>query len=274
MSRYQGRHRAQHASSAGRGRHRAQSVAGAQRYKIALPAAGLLMTAAGVSAGFAASASTPQAHESAAAPQPADVAIPEPIVARTLPGVVSRSEKRTPAATASTSATTPTPKPRTATQPKHTHTRAATAATQAPVSRPAVDTKWTCAIAGCGGTFTSGFGPRFSPGGIGSTYHLGDDFATPIGTGLHALQHGTVTSAGWSGGSGLRIEIDFGDGVSAVYAHLSSINVAAGQTVAAGQVIGASGNTGNSTGPHLHLEIHLGGVPIDPAPWLRMHGIF
>lgn len=145
---------------------------------------------------------------------------------------------------------------------------------RAPATRPAIGTGWTCAIAGCGGQFTSGFGGRTSPGGIGSTYHQGDDFATPIGTSLRALHHGTVTAAGWAGGLGLRVEVDFGGGVSAVYGHLSSVQVTVGQSVSAGQVIAASGNTGNSTGPHLHLEIHLGGVPVDPAPWLRAHGIF
>ncbi|MDQ2852926.1 MAG: M23 family metallopeptidase, partial [Actinomycetota bacterium] len=127
---------------------------------------------------------------------------------------------------------------------------------------------WVCAISGCGGTFTSPFGSRWG------TTHLGDDFSTPVGTPLHALNRATVTAAGMYGGMGNRVELDFGNGVSAVYAHMSSISVSPGQQLSAGQLIGLSGNTGHSTGPHLHLEIHLGSVPVDPAPWLRAHGIF
>lgn len=131
-----------------------------------------------------------------------------------------------------------------------------------------------CAIAGCGATFTSGYGSRVSPGGIGSTYHQGNDFAAPTGTPVRALHDGVVTAAGWNGGEGLRVAIDFGNGASAVYAHLSRQLVTVGARVSAGQVVAHSGNTGHSTGPHLHLEIHVGGAAIDPMPWLWARGIF
>jgi Membrane proteins related to metalloendopeptidases len=131
-----------------------------------------------------------------------------------------------------------------------------------------------CAIADCGRTFTSGYGTRVSPGGIGSTYHRGDDFAAAIGTPVRAMHDAVVSAAGWNGGEGLRVALDFGQGTSAVYAHLSQHVVAAGDRVSAGQVIAYSGNTGHSTGPHLHLEIHHGGLAIDPRPWLRARGIF
>lgn len=139
-------------------------------------------------------------------------------------------------------------------------------------SPPASD--WVCGIADCGRTFTSGYGARVSPGGIGSTYHRGDDFAAAIGTPVRAMNDGVVSAAGWNGGEGLRVALDFGQGTSAVYAHLSRHVVAAGGRVSAGQVIAYSGNTGHSTGPHLHLEIHRGGLAIDPTPWLRARGIF
>lgn len=131
-----------------------------------------------------------------------------------------------------------------------------------------------CPIAGCGGRFTSGFGARSSPGGIGSTNHKGDDFATPIGTPLRAVHSGTVVAVGWYGGFGMRVEIDLGGGTSVIYGHMSAFSATVGEQVSPGEVIGYSGNTGNSTGPHLHFEVHIGGVAIDPAPWLRARGIF
>lgn len=127
---------------------------------------------------------------------------------------------------------------------------------------------WTCAIASCGGNFTSPFGARWG------REHLGDDFSVPVGTPLRSLNSATVVAAGVYGGMGNRVELDFGNGITGVYAHMSSISVSVGQTLSAGDSIGLSGNTGNSTGPHLHLEIHINGTPIDPAPWLRAHGIF
>ncbi|MBB2892055.1 murein DD-endopeptidase MepM/ murein hydrolase activator NlpD [Flexivirga oryzae] len=91
---------------------------------------------------------------------------------------------------------------------------------------------------------------------------------------MRALHDGVVSAAGWNGGAGLRVAIELGNGTSAIYAHLSRQLVAPGARVSAGQVVAYSGNTGNSTGPHLHLEIHTGGAAIDPLPWLRTRGIF
>lgn len=146
-----------------------------------------------------------------------------------------------------------------------------------PTKKPSPPVKpqnpWTCAVAGCAGPVTSGFGARVSPGGIGSTYHEGDDFAVAWGTSLHAMHTGTVVSAGWLGGLGNHVTIDYGNGVRSVYGHMSSIHVRPGQWLARGQSVGYSGSTGNSTGPHLHLEIHLNGVAINPAPWLQAHGV-
>lgn len=126
--------------------------------------------------------------------------------------------------------------------------------------------KWVMPIAGA--TFTSGYGMRWG------RMHEGDDFATPVGTPLAAMSTGTVTFAGQESGYGNKVEIEYWDGTVSYYAHMNSITVSVGQQVAPGDVVGSSGNTGHSTGPHLHLEIHPdGGGAVDPAPWLRDHGL-
>ena len=110
---------------------------------------------------------------------------------------------------------------------------------------------------------TSGFGFRWG------RLHAGEDFAAPVGTDLVAMSTGTVIFAGQQSGYGNLIQIRYWDGTVAYYAHMSRISAREGQRVAPGQVVGQSGNTGHSTGPHLHLEIHPhGGRPVDPLPWL------
>ncbi|MBP3506746.1 MAG: M23 family metallopeptidase [Lachnospiraceae bacterium] len=112
------------------------------------------------------------------------------------------------------------------------------------------------------GTLTSGFGPRWG------TIHKGIDWGVPVGTACRASRAGTVVSAGWSGGYGYCVVIDHGDGVRTRYAHLSSIQVSNGQYVEQGQVIALTGNTGNSTGPHIHFEIIVNGTAVNPANYL------
>ncbi|MFI8372368.1 M23 family metallopeptidase [Streptomyces sp. NPDC085466] len=107
-----------------------------------------------------------------------------------------------------------------------------------------------------------------------SGYHTGLDFAAPTGTPLKAVHGGTITSAGWSGSYGYRIVLQLEDGTEVWYCHLSSMTVAAGQTVTTGETIGRVGATGNVTGPHLHMEVHTpDGSGIDPAEWLRSKGL-
>lgn len=118
------------------------------------------------------------------------------------------------------------------------------------------------------GTLTSGFGGRNSPGGIGSTNHEGLDIAVPEGTPIRAAKGGTVIMASYNGGYGNYTCIDHGSGLSTCYAHQSSFAVSAGQRVSQGQVIGYSGNTGASTGPHLHFEVRINGVAQDPTAYL------
>jgi len=118
------------------------------------------------------------------------------------------------------------------------------------------------------GTITSGFGARSSPGGIGTTYHEGIDIAVPEGTPVRAAASGTVIMASYNGGYGNYTCVDHGSGLSTCYAHQSSFAVSSGQSVSQGDVIGYSGNTGSSTGPHLHFEVRINGVAQDPLGYL------
>lgn len=120
-----------------------------------------------------------------------------------------------------------------------------------------------------GGRISSYFGYRKSPGGFGSTYHKGIDWATPIGTPIMASCGGMVTQAGWSGGYGYCIVLKHPDGKQTRYAHLSRVGVSVGQQVGQGQTIGYSGNSGNSTGPHLHFEIIVGGNQVNPFDYIN-----
>ncbi|MGV9564143.1 transglycosylase family protein [Streptomyces sp. NPDC003480] len=107
-------------------------------------------------------------------------------------------------------------------------------------------------------------------------YHTGVDFPVPTGTSVKAVAAGHVVSAGWGGSFGYQVVIRHADGHYTQYAHLSAISVRDGQGVAAGQRIGRSGSTGNSTGPHLHFEVRTGpefGSDIDPVAYLRAGGL-
>lgn len=115
---------------------------------------------------------------------------------------------------------------------------------------------------------SSEFGGRESPGGIGSTNHKGRDYAASAGTSILAAAGGTVTTVSYIYYRGNYIQINHGGGLSTLYQHCSAIYASAGQSVSAGQVIAAVGSTGNSTGPHLHFEVWVNGVPVDPRLYL------
>ena len=115
---------------------------------------------------------------------------------------------------------------------------------------------------------TSKFGGRNSPGGIGSTNHKGVDIGTPMGTPVLAAKSGTVTWASSYSGYGECVIINHGNGNSTLYGHLSSYAVKTNDKVTQGQVIAYSGNTGNSTGPHLHFGVMEGNAWVDPLNYL------
>ncbi|WP_432184228.1 M23 family metallopeptidase [Streptomyces tendae] len=118
-------------------------------------------------------------------------------------------------------------------------------------------------------------------GGMWAHKHSGQDFAVPIGTNVVAAHGGTVVKAGGNGAGdgpayGNAIVIKHGNGTYSQYAHLSKINVKVGQIVKTGQSIAKSGNTGNSSGPHLHFEIRTTpnyGSAVDPVAFLRGKGV-
>jgi murein DD-endopeptidase MepM/ murein hydrolase activator NlpD len=112
------------------------------------------------------------------------------------------------------------------------------------------------------GPVTSGFGYRWG------RLHAGIDIAVPTGTGVRAAASGSVAIAGWVGGYGNYICIQHAGALSTCYGHNTSLNVSVGQSVSQGQIIAASGNTGNSTGPHVHFETRINGNPVDPMGYL------
>lgn len=120
-----------------------------------------------------------------------------------------------------------------------------------------------------GGSLSSGFGSRSAPTKGASTNHKGVDWATPIGTTVYASNAGTVSFAGWASGYGYAVYINHADGRQTRYGHLSKVLVSAGQTVAQGERIALSGNTGRSTGPHVHFEIRINGTAVNPLKYLE-----
>ena len=115
------------------------------------------------------------------------------------------------------------------------------------------------------GTITSRFGAKSS---IRSSDHTGLDIGAPVGTPVKVAASGTVTFAGYKGSYGYLVVVSHGNGIETYYGHCSKLYVSVGQTVSQGEVISAVGNTGNSTGPHLHLEVRVNGVAYNPQNYL------
>ena len=119
-----------------------------------------------------------------------------------------------------------------------------------------------------GAPLGSPYGMRIDPLTGGGGFHPGVDFEASAGTPIHAAGAGLVVIAGDCGGYGNCVVIDHGARLATVYGHQSALIVKVGDHVTAGQVIGLVGSTGMSTGPHLHFEVRLRGIPIDPVPTL------
>ncbi|WDZ88264.1 M23 family metallopeptidase [Micromonospora cathayae] len=179
-----------------------------------------------------------------------------------------------PPASAPATATTPAPSP-TSTTPAPASPTAKPKATRKPVTTPKPTRTATSKPKAAwvdpmpGAAVTSCYGPRWG------VLHAGIDLALPAGTPVRAAAAGTVVKAGDAGdGYGISVFVDHGSHLTH-YAHLSAATVSVGAKVAAGTTIGREGSTGDSTGPHLHFEVHQGGMwnQIDPAPFMRARGV-
>lgn len=129
--------------------------------------------------------------------------------------------------------------------------------------------KWTAPLPAEGLVRSSPFGMRVHPITGASRMHEGTDFAAPAGMPISSMSSGKVVHAGVMGGYGNLVIVDHGGGITTRYAHMSRIDVRTGQRINPGQGIGAVGNTGQSSGAHLHLEVRVREEAVDPLPWLK-----
>jgi murein DD-endopeptidase MepM/ murein hydrolase activator NlpD len=125
-------------------------------------------------------------------------------------------------------------------------------------------------VPAAGRRISSGFGYRSDPFSGGPALHAGLDFKGPTGAPIYAAARGQVAFVGRRAGYGKIVEINHGNGLRTGYAHMSAFRARVGDPVKAGQVIGAVGSTGRSTGPHLHFEVRLNGQPVNPRPFLEV----
>ena len=118
------------------------------------------------------------------------------------------------------------------------------------------------------GRLLSTYGKRSDPFSGEGAFHSGVDIEAPSGTSIKASADGVVSHADWSSGYGRLVAVEHGNGMQTYYAHLSRVDVIAGQEVRRGQVVGAAGTTGRSTGAHLHYEVRQNGTPVNPYGFL------
>ncbi|MGJ3251584.1 MAG: peptidoglycan DD-metalloendopeptidase family protein [Elainellaceae cyanobacterium] len=115
---------------------------------------------------------------------------------------------------------------------------------------------------------SSEFGLRANPFGRGYEFHNGIDFPGPIGTPIYATAPGVVQKAEWSRGYGYHVVVEHGYGYRTLYAHMSEVNTSQGDSISKGQIVGYLGNTGRSTGPHLHYSVYHNNKTVDPRSYL------
>lgn len=170
------------------------------------------------------------------------------------------------ARTAPSSAPAPTSQPATK-APAASKPPAKPAPKQAPKPAPKPAPKWVNPMPGA--PLSSCYGPRWG------TMHKGIDFAGANGTKIRSTGAGTVVAAGWNyTGYGISVVVDHGNGYLSHYAHAQKVLVKPGWKVKPGQALALEGSTGDSTGPHLHFEVHKGmWNQVNPATWLRSHGV-
>jgi murein DD-endopeptidase MepM/ murein hydrolase activator NlpD len=118
------------------------------------------------------------------------------------------------------------------------------------------------------GRLMGGYGVRSDPFSGEGAMHTGVDISAPQGTPVHAAADGIVIHAGWNGGYGRCVIIDHGNNYQTWYAHLSRMDVIEGEEIRQGEVLGAVGTTGRSTGAHLHYEVRIGSTPVNPYRFL------
>ncbi len=118
------------------------------------------------------------------------------------------------------------------------------------------------------GRLMGGYGERSDPFSGEGAMHTGVDISAPMGTPVRATADGIVVHAGWNGGYGRCVVIDHGNNYQTWYAHLSRIDVIEGDEIRQGEILGAVGTTGRSTGPHLHYEVRIGSTPVNPYRFL------
>jgi biotin carboxyl carrier protein len=115
---------------------------------------------------------------------------------------------------------------------------------------------------------------EFGDWGLWASYHTGLDFSADYGAPIKAMANGVITEVGYDGSYGNKVVITLDDGTELWFCHMSEYAVTSGQEVRAGEVIGYIGNTGNTTGPHLHVEVRPGaGDPVDPYAAMLVHGL-
>jgi murein DD-endopeptidase MepM/ murein hydrolase activator NlpD len=136
----------------------------------------------------------------------------------------------------------------------------------APFAQPAVSVPAGMPLADA--RLTSGFGMRVHPVLGGLRQHTGIDLAAPTGTPVYATADGIVSRADWYSSYGLYVSIEHGASIQTRYGHLSRLAVAAGDSVRKGDLIGYVGSTGRSTGPHLHYEVRIDGLAVNPIPYM------